>query len=67
MNKNNKQRRPFKLYDDQGTCLAKGICYEQWNCQILWRIDIGWTAEQYHHIGQTLFLLPNIKYFYWED
>ena len=34
------------------TVLAKGVLYDEGNVQVLWREDVGWTAEQYANIGQ---------------
>ena len=60
-NKHPKRRREFCLQDAAGETLARGVLYDEGNVQILWRVDIGWTAEQYASIATTLDLLPNIR------
>ena len=60
-----KNKRTFELYNKFNQKIASGVCYDELNCQILWRKDIGYTAEQYSNIGQVLFLMPNISYFIW--
>ena len=65
--KDQKMRRPFTLRDSEGAILAKGIVYEQGNIQVLWRIDIGWTGEQYNMLANVLGIVPNVKIFCWED
>lgn len=55
-----KRRRNFILYDDYNYPKAKGLLYDEGNVQILWRSDIGWTAEQYSSIAIVLDLFPGI-------
>ena len=45
-----KRRRDFQLEDAHGTKLATGVLYDEGNVQVLWRVDIGYTAEQYASI-----------------
>ena len=49
-----KRRRPFVVEDYIGTLLAMGVLYDDGNVQVLWRISLGWTGEQYHSIAQML-------------
>ena len=60
MKKDTKRRRPFFLYDAYNNPKAYGILYDEGNVQILWRSDIGWTAEQYASIALVLELMPDI-------
>ena len=57
----NKRRRIFKIYrennDGRKHLVAHGVLYDEGNVQVLWRKDIGHTAEQYANIGQTFGLL----------
>ena len=55
-----KRRRTFQLEDDNGNILATGIIYDEGNVQVLWRIDCGYTAEQYASINPILDLMPGI-------
>ncbi len=55
-----KRRRQFQLEDANGKKLATGVLYEEGNVQILWRADIGWTAEQYSSATPLLNLMPGI-------
>lgn len=52
-----KRRRVFKVYRQQ-TEVAHGILYDEGNVQVLWRKDIGYTAEQYANISQVFGILP---------
>ena len=57
-----KRRRTFKVYVSEprstgkynwvSTEVANGVFYDEGNVQVLWRKDIGFTAEQYANIGQ---------------
>ena len=55
-----KRRRYFHLEDNENNVLAKGILYDEYNVQVTWRHDIGYTAEQYSNICMVLDLLPGI-------
>jgi len=55
-----KRRRCFQLEDDKGNKLASGIIYDEGNVQVMWRKDIGWTAEQYSSINPVLDLMPGV-------
>lgn len=55
-----KRRRSFQLEDADGKKLATGIIYDEGNVQILWRVDIGWTAEQYSSINPVLDLMQGV-------
>ena len=55
-----KRRRKFFLYDDQNYPKAFGLLYDEGNVQVLWRSDIGWTAQQYSSIATILELMPGI-------
>ena len=44
-----KRRRIFKGYR-KGFMILHGVYYDQWNVQLLYRKDIGWTGEQYSSI-----------------
>ena len=60
-----KRRRTFKVYrelrtvnEDGGELIlsdlvAHGVLYDEGNVQVLWRKDVGWTAEQYANIAQV--------------
>ena len=55
-----KRRRIFKGYvDDKLVC--HGVLYDQSNVQVLWRIDIGYTGEQYNTISNVFFLIPGLN------
>lgn len=56
----NKKRRYFYLEDTHENILAKGVMYTEYNVQILWREDIGWTGEQYSNIALVLNLMPGV-------
>ena len=47
-----KSRQPFTVETQIGTVVAFGVIYEQGNTQLHWRRSVGWTAEQYHSVGQ---------------
>ena len=59
-----KRRRPFTVYRKRvshNACggkvvlshmVASGLLYDEGNVQVLWRLDIGNTAEQYSNISQ---------------
>ncbi|MCG9129745.1 hypothetical protein JT359_19320 [Candidatus Poribacteria bacterium] len=55
-----KRRRSFQLEDVEGNKLASGILYDEGNVQVLWRIDIGYTAEQYSSLHLIIDLIPGI-------
>lgn len=55
-----KRRRTFQLEDENGNILATGVLYDEGNVQVLWRIDIGYTAEQYASINPIIDLMPGI-------
>lgn len=55
-----KRRRTFQLEDNIGNVLATGVLYDEGNVQVLWRIDCGYTAEQYASINPILDLMPGI-------
>ena len=60
-----KKRRKFELLSESGIVIATGICYDEYNVQILWRSDIGWTGQQYHSVAQVLNLTPETNGFRW--
>ena len=64
---NMKRRRYFHLEDADGKELANGVLYDEGNVQVLWRIDRGYTAEQYASINLVLDLIPGITVFRFED
>ncbi len=55
-----KRRRSFQLEDDKGNKLATGIIYDEGNIQVLWRVDRGYTAEQYASLNPILDLMPGV-------
>lgn len=55
-----KRRRTFQLEDNNGNVLAIGVLYDEGNVQVLWRVDCGYTAEQYASINPILDLMPGI-------
>ncbi len=55
-----KRRRCFQLEDQEGNILASGIIYDEGNVQVLWRVDCGYTAEQYASLNPILDLMPGI-------
>lgn len=55
-----KRRRNFQLEDAKGNKLATGIIYDEGNVQVLWRVDCGYTAEQYASFNPILDLMPGI-------
>lgn len=55
-----KRRRSFQLEDDKGNKLATGVIYDEGNVQVLWRVDCGYTAEQYSSLNPVLDLIPGI-------
>lgn len=62
-NPNTKRRREFQLEDEQGNKLATGVLYDEGNVQVLWRVDKGYTAEQYAFLNPVLNLMPGITTF----
>ena len=62
-----KRRRLFHLEDADGKELANGILYDEGNVQVLWRIDLGYTAEQYASVSLVLDLIPGITVLRLED
>ena len=55
-----KRRKSFQLEDDKGNKLATGIIYDEGNVQVLWRVDRGYTAEQYASLNPILDLMPGV-------
>lgn len=55
-----KRRRSFQLEDNKGNKLANGVIYDEGNVQILWRVDCGYTAEQYASLNPILDLMPGV-------
>ncbi len=55
-----KRRRSFQLEDDKGNKLATGVIYDEGNVQVLWRVDCGYTAEQYASLNPILDLMPGV-------
>ena len=55
-----KRRRFFHLENADGKKLANGILYDEGNVQVLWRIDRGYTAEQYASVSLVLDLIPEV-------
>ena len=55
-----KRRRSFQLEDDKGNKLATGVLYDEGNVQVLWRVDCGYTAEQYASLNLILDLMPGV-------
>ena len=55
-----KRRRSFQLEDDKGNKLANGVIYDEGNVQVLWRVDCGYTAEQYASLNPILDLMPGV-------
>ncbi len=62
-----KRRRFFHLENANGKELANGILYDEGNVQVLWRIDRGYTAEQYASVNLVLDLIPGVTVFRLED
>ena len=56
-----KRRRLFHLEDAEGKKLAHGVLYDEGNVQVLWRIDRGYTAEQYASLNLILDLMPGVR------
>lgn len=55
-----KRRRNFQLEDAKGNKLATGVLYDEGNVQVLWRVDCGYTAEQYASLNPILDLMPGV-------
>ena len=55
-----KRRRSFQLEDEKGNKLANGVIYDEGNVQVLWRVDCGYTAEQYASLNPILDLMPGV-------
>ena len=55
-----KRRRLFHLEDADGKKFAYGVLYDEGNVQVLWRIDRGYTAEQYASLNLVLDLMPGV-------
>ena len=55
-----KRRRSFQLEDDNGNKLANGVIYDEGNVQVLWRVDCGYTAEQYASLNPIVDLMPGV-------
>ena len=62
-----KRRRYFHLEDTDGKELANGVLYDEGNVQVLWRVDRGYTAEQYASLNLVLDLMPGITVLRLED
>ncbi len=62
-----KRRRLFHLEDAAGKKLAHGVLYDEGNVQVLWRIDRGYTAEQYASLNLVLDLMPGVTVLRLED
>ena len=62
-----KRRRYFHLEDTDGKELANGVFYNEGNVQVLWRVDRGYTAEQYASLNLVLDLMPGITVLRLED
>ena len=62
-----KRRRLFHLEDADGKELASGVLYDEGNVQVLWRIDRGYTAEQYASLNLILDLMPGVTVLRLED
>ena len=62
-----KRRRLFQLEDADGKKLAHGVLYDEGNVQVLWRIDCGYTAEQYASLNLVLDLIPGVTALRLED
>ena len=62
-----KRRREFHLRDTCGRIIARGVLYDEGNVQILWRTDIGHTAEQYASVSLILDLMPSVQSFHFEE
>ena len=62
-----KRRRYFHLEDADGKELANGVFYDEGNVQVLWRVDRGYTAEQYASLNLVLDLMPGITVLRLED
>ena len=56
-----KRRRNFVLENRNGQTLARGILYDEGNCQLTWRADRGYTAEQYASIRTALGCMNGIS------
>ena len=68
--KDKKRRRPFKIYRLRGIkrqLVGHGILYDEMNCQLLWRIDRGYTAEQVDNISQLIGFIPGANIIEVED
>lgn len=55
-----KRRRLFHLEDADGNKFAHGVLYDEGNVQVLWRVDRGYTAEQYASLNLVLDLMPGV-------
>ena len=62
-----KRRRYFHLENADGEKLAYGILYNEGNIQVLWRVDCGYTAEQYASLNFVLDLMPGVSVLRFED
>ena len=62
-----KRRRYFRLENADGKELANGVFYNEGNVQVFWRIDRGYTAEQYASLNLVLDLMPGIAVLRLED
>ena len=50
------------MEDVEGNMLASGVLYNEGNVQVLWRVDRGYTAEQYASVCQLLGLMPGVAW-----
>ena len=58
------RKRAFVGYIQSGDGKVKacsGVLYREGNVQVLWRMDIGYTAEQYASIEKVFGLLPGLN------
>lgn len=55
-----KRRIEWQLEDADSNKLAEGVLYDEGNVQVLWRVDVGWTAEQYASALYLLALMPGV-------
>lgn len=57
---NEKRRVEWQLEGIDGNILASGVLYDEGNVQVLWRVDQGYTAEQYASASYLFGLLPGV-------
>lgn len=59
-----KRRRRFVGYKRHPLIALKrcwGLLYDEGNVQVLWRSDIGWTAQQLDSIAKVFDLMPGLN------